>query len=42
MPEAKFKAKDGYTGKGASNNSVATDSNGFITVPEGVEEDIPF
>lgn len=34
----KFKAKNGYTGK--SNNT--TSANDFVSIPEGVEEEIPF
>lgn len=37
-PEAKFKAKKGY-GKGAASK---VDTNGFIAVPEGVDEELPF
>ena len=39
-PSAKFKSKNGYTGKGESNESNAPD--GFVKIPDGVEEEIPF
>lgn len=37
---AKFKAKNGYTGNGGS--SSASSDNGFMSIPEGVEEELPF
>lgn len=39
-PSAKFKSKNGYTGKGESNESKVPD--GFLNIPDGVEEEIPF
>lgn len=39
--EAKFKAKNGYTGKGNSSNSATADS-GFLNLPEGIDEELPF
>lgn len=36
-PEAKFKAKNGYTGK-----QQASDENGYMTIPSGSSEEIPF
>lgn len=38
-PEAKFKAKNGYTG--TQQNDTANDYD-FVSVPEGTEEEIPF
>lgn len=38
--EAKFKAKDGYTG--SSSSSSGSDPNGFMDIPEGAVEDLPF
>ena len=37
--EAKFKAKNGYTGKGGSADSKAND---FVNLPEGIDEELPF
>lgn len=39
-PEAKFKARNGYTGKGNSNSSSKSDD--FLSIPIGTEEEIPF
>lgn len=36
-PKAKFKAKKGYTG-----NKTITDSDGFVDIPEGTPDTIPF
>lgn len=38
-PVAKFKARDGYTGNG---NASTGNTPGFMSIPEGVEEEIPF
>lgn len=40
-PEAKFKARNGYTGNGASSSAPAQDAS-FVNVPEGIDEEIPF
>lgn len=37
-PEAKFKAKNGYTGA----QKTSTTSDGFMSIPAGTEEEIPF
>lgn len=39
--EAKFKAKNGYTGNGISNNST-NGTGDFMSVPDGIEEELPF
>ncbi len=42
-PEAKFKARNGYTGNGGTNNSVSTSSDDdWRNVPAGVDEEVPF
>ena len=40
-PAAKFKAKNGYPSDGGSANS-GSDNNGFLNIPEGAVEDLPF
>lgn len=40
-PKAKFVSKKGYTGL-ANNDSVSSDSDGFMTVSNASEEEIPF
>ena len=40
-PAAKFKAKEGYTGNGASEPSTSS-SDGFVNIPDGVVEELPF
>lgn len=40
-PKAKFVAKKGYTGQ-KQNTSNNTDSDGFMNIPEGTDEEIPF
>lgn len=40
-PKAKFKSKNGYTGNGTA-SSQNTDSDGFMNIPEGTEEEVPF
>lgn len=40
-PEAKFKAKNGYTQSGSA-PAPKEDADGFLQVPENVEEEIPF
>lgn len=37
--EAKFKTRNGYTGNG---NSNSTSSDGFVNLPEGIDEELPF
>lgn len=39
-PVAKFKAKNGYTGNASANQPA--DANGFVKIPDGAEEEIPF
>lgn len=39
--QPKFKAKNGYVGNGAS-SAPATSSDGFMSIPEGIEEELPF
>lgn len=39
--QQKFKAKNGYTGKGSANSS-ASSNDGFMNIPDGVEEELPF
>ena len=39
-PAAKFKAKNGYTGNGS--NSSASSSDGFMNIPDGVIDELPF
>ena len=41
-PEAKFKAKNGFTGKQISQPAASSSSDGFMNVPEGGPEEIPF
>ena len=42
-PKAKFVSRNGYTGNGSSSSAPASDKNdGFMNVPEGTEEEIPF
>lgn len=38
--EAKFKAKNGYTGNGAASTSNSTSD--FLDIPEGISEELPF
>lgn len=38
----KFKAKNGYTGKASASASNNADIDGFMAIPEGTEEEIPF
>lgn len=38
----KLKKKNGYTGEGSSSSSGNNSADGFVNVPEGAEEDIPF
>ena len=38
-PEAKFKARDGYKGNGSA---APVDANGFMNIPEGTEDEVPF
>lgn len=38
-PEAKFKAKNGYTGNGAKQEDGPTD---FMNIPDGIQEELPF
>lgn len=42
--QQKFKSKNGYTGNGAngSSSSSASSSNGFMDIPDGVAEELPF
>jgi len=40
-PAAKFKAKNGYPSEGGS-ASAGSDNNGFLNIPEGAVEDLPF
>lgn len=40
-PAAKFKAKNGYPSEGGSASS-GSDNNGFLNIPEGAVEDLPF
>lgn len=40
-PAAKFKAKNGYPSDGGS-GSAGSDNNGFLNIPEGAVEDLPF
>lgn len=40
-PAAKFKAKNGYPSEGGS-GSAGSDNNGFLNIPEGAVEDLPF
>ena len=40
-PAAKFKAKNGYPSDGGSASS-GSDNNGFLNIPEGAVEDLPF
>lgn len=37
----RFKAKNGYTGQ-QNNNAISTNNEGFMSIPEGTEEEIPF
>lgn len=39
--QPKFKAKNGY-GNGNASNSAAASNSGFMDIPEGVEEELPF
>lgn len=39
-PKAKFVSKKGYTG--SSQSSTASSDDGFMNVPEGMDEEIPF
>lgn len=44
-PKAKFVAKKGYTGKqdgGSGSGSGSSSDDGFVNIPEGVDEEIPF
>lgn len=41
-PKAKFKSKNGYTGNSSANNTPSASSNDFVSVPDGVESEIPF
>lgn len=42
-PRAKFLAKRGYTGnKSNSNSTPAASSDEFVSIPDGVDEEIPF
>lgn len=38
-PEAKFKAKNGYTG---NSEQPKNDSKGFMNIPDGIEEELPW
>ena len=40
-PAAKFKAKNGYPSESGSESS-GSDNNGFLNIPEGAVEDLPF
>lgn len=40
--EQKFKAKNGWTGKKTNNTSAAGKETDFMSIPDGVEEEIPF
>lgn len=41
-PEARFKAKNGYKESTSGSQNQPVDADGFLQVPEGVEEEIPF
>lgn len=41
-PEAKFKEKNGYKESASGSQSAPVDANGFMQIPDGVEEEIPF
>lgn len=41
-PEAKFKAKNGYTGNQQTAPAIQTDEQGFMKIPDGVAEQLPF
>lgn len=41
-PKAKFLSKNGYTGKKNSESSATSGSEGWMNIPEGTDEEIPF
>ena len=41
--EAKFKARNGYTGKGTTANNGSTSASGnFMSIPDDIDEELPF